>query len=70
MDNAAVKGSFTDVGRGFFRVFGQSKVTLLLGFTIAGYDLDRIRSYRAEKRAGAEAKPASRSGAGGPGRTW
>ena len=35
-----------------------AKVTLLLGFTIAGYNLDRIRSYRAKKRAEAETKPA------------
>jgi hypothetical protein len=33
-------------------------MTVILGFTIAGYNLDRIRSYRAKKRAGAEAKPA------------
>ena len=56
--NAALKGTFADLNRGFFRVFGQTKMTILLGFTIAGYNLDRIRSYRAKKRAEAEAKPA------------
>ena len=39
-------------------MFGQTKMTIVLGFTIAGYNLDRIRSYRAKKRAEAEAKPA------------
>jgi hypothetical protein len=55
--NAALKGTFADLNRGFFRVFGQTKMTLLLGFTIAGYNLDRIRSFRAKQRALAEAKP-------------
>ena len=56
--NAALKGTFADLSRGFFRVFGQTKMTILLGFTVAGYNLDRIRSYRAKKRAQEEAKPA------------
>ncbi len=35
-------------------------MTILLGFTVAGYNLDRIRSYRAKKRApgGGQAVPA------------
>jgi hypothetical protein len=56
--NAALKGTFADLSRVFFRVFGQTKMTILLGFTVAGYNLDRIRSYRAKKRAQAEGKPA------------
>jgi hypothetical protein len=56
--NAALKGTFADLSRGFFRVFGQTKMTVLLGFTVAGYNLDRIRSYRAKQRAQQEAKPA------------
>jgi hypothetical protein len=56
--NAALKGTFADLARGFLRVMGQTKMTVMLGFTIAGYNLDRIRSYRAKKRAEAEAKPA------------
>ncbi len=56
--NAALKGTFADLSRGFFRVFGQTKMTILLGFTVAGYNLDRIRSYRAKQRAQQEAKPA------------
>ncbi|MHB8465724.1 MAG: hypothetical protein ACYDH6_23705 [Acidimicrobiales bacterium] len=55
--NAALKGTFADLSRGFFRVLGQTKMTVLLGFTIAGYNLDRIRSYRAKKRAQQAATP-------------
>src|SRR5579871_2677295 len=55
--NAALKGTFADLARGFFRVFGQTKMTVLLGFTIAGYNLDRIRSFRAKQRALQGAKP-------------
>jgi hypothetical protein len=55
--NAALKGAFADLSRGFFRVFGQTKMTILLGFTVAGYNLDRIRSYRAKKRAQEDQKP-------------
>ena len=49
--NAALKGAFADLSREFFRVFGQTKMTILLGFTVAGYNLDRIRSYRAKQNA-------------------
>lgn len=57
--NAALKGAFADLSRGFVRVFGKTKMTVLLGFTVAGYNLDRIRSFRAKQRALA-AKPAAR----------
>lgn len=53
--NAALKGTFADLTRGFMRVMGQTKMTILLGFTIAGFNLDRIRSYRAKKRAAEQA---------------
>jgi hypothetical protein len=46
--NAALKGGFVDLGRGFLRVFGLTKMTALLGFTIAAVNLDRIRSHRAK----------------------
>ena len=49
--NAALKGGFTDLSRGFFRVFGRTKMSVLLGFTIAAYNLDRIRSFRAKQEA-------------------
>ena len=58
--NAALKGAFADLSRGFFRVFGLTKMTALLGFTIAGYNLDRIRSFRAKKRAEHAAQPRPR----------
>jgi len=46
--NAALKGVFTDLGRGFMRVMGVTKMTVMLGFTLAAYNLDRIRSFRAK----------------------
>jgi hypothetical protein len=59
--NSALKAAFADLSRGFFRVFGQTKISVLLGFTIAAaYNLDRIRSFRA-KQAEDEAKPNRRA---------
>jgi hypothetical protein len=49
--NAALKGGFADLSRGFFRVFGRTKMSILLGFTVAAYNLDRIRSFRAKQEA-------------------
>jgi hypothetical protein len=46
--NAALQGSFTSLARGFFRVFGRVKISFLLGFTFAAYNLDRVRSFRAK----------------------
>ncbi|MFI5042510.1 MAG: hypothetical protein ACHQNA_11805, partial [Acidimicrobiales bacterium] len=46
--NAALKGTFADLGRGFMRVMGVTKMTVMLGFTLAAFNLDRIRSYRAK----------------------
>jgi len=58
--NSALKGAFVDLARGFFRVLGQVKMTVLLGFTVAAYNLDRIRSFRA-KRAEADDAPRPRA---------
>ncbi|HEV8064386.1 MAG TPA: hypothetical protein VGP46_06120 [Acidimicrobiales bacterium] len=58
--NSALKGAFVDLARGFFRVFGQLKMTVLLGFTVAAYNLDRIRSFRA-KQAESERAPHGRA---------
>jgi hypothetical protein len=44
--NAALQGAFNDLGRGFMRVVGVTKMTVMLGFTVASYNLDRIRSSR------------------------
>lgn len=46
--NAALKGAFANLGRGFFRVMGLVKQTVLLGFTLAAYNLDRVRSFKAK----------------------
>jgi len=46
--NAALKGAFADLGRGFIRVMGVTKMTVMVGFTLAAYNLDRIRSFRAK----------------------
>ncbi|HEY5252277.1 MAG TPA: hypothetical protein VIJ09_11470 [Acidimicrobiales bacterium] len=58
--NSALKGAFADLSRGFFRVFGRTKISVLLGFTVAAYNLDRIRSFRA-KQAEDEAMPLRRA---------
>lgn len=59
--NAALKGGFVDIGRKFFRVFGLAKLTILLSFTIASFNLDRVRSFLA--------KHGGRDPAAGMGRT-
>jgi hypothetical protein len=45
---SALKGAFANLSRGFFRVMGIAKTTVLLGFTLAAYNLDRIRSFKAK----------------------
>ncbi|MCW3042763.1 MAG: hypothetical protein JWL57_921 [Actinobacteria bacterium] len=45
---SALKGAFADLSRGFFRVVGIAKTTVLLDFTLAAYNLDRIRSFKAK----------------------
>jgi hypothetical protein len=52
--NSALKGAFADLSRGFFRVMGLVKTTVLLGFTLAAYNLDRIRSFKAKRGLGDE----------------
>ena len=56
--NAALKGAYVDLARGFFRVFGQAKMTVLLGFTVAAYNLDRVRSFRAKQALGGPGRSA------------
>jgi hypothetical protein len=57
--NAALKGGFVNLSRGFVRVFGVTEINLLLGFTIAAYNLDRIASFL-RKRVAAGKKPTRR----------
>jgi hypothetical protein len=40
-----LNGGFVDLGHKFFRVFGISKLRLLLAFTIVGYNLHCISSF-------------------------
>lgn len=58
--NAALKGVFTDLGRGFMRVMGVTKMTVMLGFTIASFNLDRIRSFRAKHQLDEEGRQTER----------
>jgi hypothetical protein len=55
--NAALKGAFTDLGRGFMRVMGVTKMTVMLGFTLAAFNLDRIRSFRAKHALDEDGRP-------------
>jgi hypothetical protein len=64
--NAALKGVFTDLGRGFFRVFGVTKVTVLLGFTLAAFNLARIRSFRAKHALDEAGRPTEKPKRRGP----
>jgi hypothetical protein len=58
--NAALSGGFVDLARGFFRVFGVVKMTVLLGFTIAAANLDRIRSHEAKMEVANKDRPKRR----------
>jgi hypothetical protein len=58
--NGALKGAFADLSRGFVRVMGVTKMTVMLGFTLAAYNLDRIRSYRAKHHLDETGQPVGR----------
>jgi hypothetical protein len=58
--NAALKGAFTDLGRGFMRVMGLTKMTVMLGFTLASFNLDRVRSFRAKHHLDETGQPANK----------
>jgi hypothetical protein len=63
--NSALKGGFAHIGRKFFRVFGLTKITVLLAFTIAAFNLQRARSFHAKQAASArraKARPKRRVG--------
>ena len=44
--NAALNGAFTDLARGFSRVMALTKMTVMLGFSLASFNLHRARSFR------------------------
>ena len=58
--NAMLKGGFVNVQQKFFRVFRLTKLTFLLAFTIAGYNVECTRSFNARKVAEAEATEAKK----------
>jgi hypothetical protein len=58
--NAMLKGGFVNIGQKFFRVFRLTKLTFLLAFTIAGYNVECIRSFNARKAVEAEAAEAKK----------
>ena len=58
--NAALKRVFTDLGRGFMPVMGVTKMTVMLGFTLAAYNLDRIRSFRAKHALDEHGQPTAK----------
>lgn len=60
--NAALKGAFVNIGQKFFKVFGLTKIKILLAFTLAAYNLETIRSFLSRMAVVAEAarKPRSR----------
>jgi hypothetical protein len=60
--NAALKGGFVNMGRGFFRVAALAKLTLLMGFTLAGYNQNRTRSFHASRDEAPDGGPQRRSG--------
>ena len=49
--NGMLKGGFVNIQHKFFRVFGLTKLKLLLAFTVVGYNLEAIRSFLAKKSA-------------------
>jgi len=49
--NAALQGVFCDLSRGFLRVFGKVKAQVLLDFSVAAFNIDRVRAFRARMRA-------------------
>ena len=59
--NAMLKGGFVNIQHKFFPVFGLAKMTLLIAFTLAGYNLGAIRSFLAKKEVERTAAPPKRT---------
>src|SRR5205085_6534806 len=49
--NGNLKSNFTDVDRGYARVFGTERVAFLLAFTLAGLNVMLARSFRRALKA-------------------
>ncbi len=60
--NGMLKGGFVNIAHKFFRVFGLTKMRILLAATIVGCNLETIRSFLVRKAGEAEAaeKPRTR----------
>ena len=56
-----LKGGFVNIQHKFLRVFGLAKMTVLLAFTLAGYNLEATRSFLARKTAERTAAPPKRT---------
>lgn len=48
--NAGLKGGYVNIERKFCRVLGLTKMTVMLAFTVVGYNVDRIRAFLARTR--------------------
>ncbi len=57
-----LKGGFVNIAHKFFRVFGLTKMRILLAATIVGFNLETIRSFLVREAGEAEAaeKPRTR----------
>lgn len=53
-ENAMLKGGFVDIQQKFFRAFRLTKLTFLPALTIAGYNIECIRSFKARQADEAE----------------
>jgi len=56
-----LKGGFANIAHKFFRVFGLTKMRILLAATIARYNLEVIRSFLAKKAVERTAAPPKRT---------
>jgi hypothetical protein len=56
-----LKGGFVNIQHKFFHVFGLAKMTLLLAFTLVGYNLETIRSFTAKNEVERTASPLKRT---------
>lgn len=59
--NGNLKANFTNVDRGYARVFGTERVALVLAFTLAGLNAFLARSHRRMLKAEQERGPAPRT---------
>lgn len=68
--NGALKGMFVNIGQKFFKVFGLTKIKVLLAFTLAAYNLETVRSFLARMAAVAEEAKRPRRRAKRREQTW